>query len=69
MIAPITGMMMSFTSDVTMAPNATPMMTPTARSTTFPRIMNFLNSSNICASFLSEVSHDSYPGSVTYDAH
>jgi hypothetical protein len=35
----MTGMMMSLTSDVTMAPKATPMITPTARSTTFPRIM------------------------------
>src|SRR3974390_2944208 len=41
------GMMMSLTSDVTMAPNATPMITPTARSTTFPRSANFLNSSSI----------------------
>src|SRR3954447_19169583 len=41
------GMMMSSTSEVTMAPNATPMTTPTARSTTLPRRANFLNSSNI----------------------
>src|SRR5438477_12968313 len=41
------GMMMSFTRDATIAPKATPMTTPIARSTTFPRIANFLNSSNI----------------------
>src|SRR4051794_14757703 len=40
-------MMMSPTSDVTMAPNAAPMMTPTARSITLPRIANFLNSSHM----------------------
>src|SRR6202012_1580500 len=41
------GMMMSPTSELTMAPNAAPMTTPTARSTTLPRIANFLNSSNM----------------------
>src|SRR5277367_1171427 len=41
------GMMMSLTSELTIAPNAAPMMTPTARSTTLPRIANFLNSSSI----------------------
>src|ERR1700759_1087201 len=38
------GMMMSPTSEVTMAPNAAPMMTPTARSTTLPFIANSRNS-------------------------
>src|SRR5689334_12983227 len=40
-------MMMSLTSDVTTAPNAAPMMTPTARSRTLPRIANSLNSLNM----------------------
>src|SRR5579864_531881 len=43
----MTGMMMSPTSELTMAPKAAPMMTPTARSTTLPRMANFLNSSSI----------------------
>src|SRR6187200_3542574 len=46
-MAPMIGMMSSPTSDVTIAPKAAPMMTPTARSITLPRIANFLNSSNI----------------------
>src|SRR3981189_3228576 len=37
-------MMMSPTSEVTMAPKAAPMMTPTARSTTLPFIANSRNS-------------------------
>src|SRR6266496_811657 len=37
-------MMTSPTSEVTMAPNAAPMMTPTARSTTLPFIANSRNS-------------------------
>src|ERR1700733_973620 len=43
----MSGMMMSPTSELTMAPKAAPMMTPTARSTTLPRMANFLNSSSI----------------------
>ncbi len=50
MIAPITGMKMSWTAELTMAPKAAPMITPTARSTTFPRSANFLNSSSIAES-------------------
>src|SRR3954468_2695190 len=46
-MAPMIGMMRSATSELTMAPNAAPMMTPTARSMTLPRSANFLNSSNI----------------------
>jgi hypothetical protein len=38
---------MSWTKEVTMAPKATPMMTAIAKSTTFPRKANFLNSSHI----------------------
>src|ERR1700731_2219447 len=45
------GMMRSPTSELTIAPNAAPMITPTARSTTLPRIANFLNSSSIGFSF------------------
>src|ERR1700693_3267685 len=36
-IIPMIGVMRSLTRDSTMAPNATPMMTPTARSMTLPR--------------------------------
>src|SRR4029077_9903908 len=43
----MTGIMISLTSEATIAPNAAPMMTPTARSTTLPRIANFLNSSSM----------------------
>ena len=38
------GIMMSCTMEVTILPNAAPMMTPTARSTTLPFIANSLNS-------------------------
>src|SRR3954464_6900577 len=41
---PIGGMMISFTNDVTIFPNAPPMTTPTAMSTTLPFIANSLNS-------------------------
>jgi len=41
---------MSPTSELTIAPNAAPMMTPMAKSTAFPRSANFLNSSSICRS-------------------
>src|SRR5258708_25286333 len=44
------GIRTSATSDCTMPPKAAPMTTPTARSTTFPRSANFLNSSSIIAS-------------------
>src|SRR5262245_16294103 len=40
-------MMMSATSDDTIAPNAAPMITPIARSTTLPRSANFLKSSSM----------------------
>lgn len=40
----ITGMMTSVTSDVTILPNAPPITTQTARSTTLPRIAKALNS-------------------------
>src|SRR5580698_8000530 len=43
----MSGMMMSLTKELTIAPQAAPMMTPTARSTTLPRMANFLNSSSI----------------------
>src|SRR5205809_7182227 len=41
---PTTGMMRSLTSEETILPNAAPMITPTARSTTLPRMANSLNS-------------------------
>ena len=44
---PIGGMMTFATSEVMMAPNAAPIMIPTAMSTTLPRITNALNSLNI----------------------
>src|SRR5947207_6662729 len=49
-------MMMSFTTEVTILPNAPPMMIPTAMSTTLPRIANSLNSLTIPMTlFLSSV--------------
>ena len=41
---PTSGMMMPSTSDETILPNAAPMTTPTARSSTLPLAMNSLNS-------------------------
>jgi hypothetical protein len=41
------GLMRLSTREVTTAPKAAPTTTATARSTTFPRIRNFLNSLNI----------------------
>src|SRR5258707_11732185 len=44
------GMMTSPTSELTMVPKAAPMITPTARSMTLPRMANFLKSSSIARS-------------------
>ncbi|EJK89299.1 hypothetical protein UUU_39220 [Klebsiella pneumoniae subsp. pneumoniae DSM 30104 = JCM 1662 = NBRC 14940] len=41
---PSGGIIISATSDETILPNAAPMITPTAKSTTFPRIANSRNS-------------------------
>ena len=41
---PTTGLMMSFTTDCTIAVKAAPTTIPTAMSRTLPRMMNFLNS-------------------------
>src|SRR5438552_2072186 len=41
---PIGGMITSSTSDETIFPKAAPIITPTAKSTTFPRMANSLNS-------------------------
>src|SRR5437870_4523769 len=46
-IAPIGGMMTSLTMEVTILPNAAPMMIPTAMSTTLPFMANSLNSLTI----------------------
>src|SRR5262245_24917819 len=46
-IAPITGITRSPTSEFTIPEKAAPMMTPTAKSTTLPRSANFLNSSSM----------------------
>jgi NAD(P)-dependent dehydrogenase (short-subunit alcohol dehydrogenase family) len=46
-ISPIGGIRISLTKEVTIFPKATPMMIPTAMSTTFPRSANSLNSFNI----------------------
>src|SRR5580700_5394412 len=46
------GMMTSPTSEVTMAPKAAPMMTPTARSTTLPFIANSRNSFSTLKTFV-----------------
>src|SRR4051794_22191808 len=43
----MTGVMMSTTSELTIAPKAAPMITPMARLTTLPRNANFLNSSSM----------------------
>src|SRR6201992_2181489 len=48
--SPIGGMMMSLTSELTMPVKDAPMITPTARSMTLPRMANFLNSSSIILS-------------------
>src|SRR3990167_6362504 len=42
-IAAINGVIMSFTKELTTAVKAAPIMTPTARSTTLPRRIKFLN--------------------------
>src|SRR5688572_27693869 len=47
MTLPIGGMMMSFTREFTTPPKAAPIITPTARSRTLPRIANALNSWNM----------------------
>src|SRR5678815_1543287 len=47
---PIGGIMMSLTSDVTIAPKAAPMMTPMARSTALPLRANSLNSFHMARS-------------------
>ena len=63
-MAAISGVIKSFTNAVTTAANATPTTTATARSTTFPRRMNFLKSVSIDASqhvFLGAPSWDAYP--------
>jgi hypothetical protein len=52
-IMPRTGVMTSLTSESTTAPNAAPMMTPTARSMTFPLATNSLNPFSIDPSCLS----------------
>src|SRR2546421_10392348 len=44
-------MMMPSTSEVTIFPKATPIITPTARSITFARAMNSLNSFSMMVSF------------------
>src|SRR5688500_5591945 len=41
---PMGGIRMSSTNEVTILPNATPITTPTAKSTTLPLMMNSLNS-------------------------
>src|SRR6185503_16713217 len=46
-IMPIGGMMIPSTRDVMIRPKAAPMITATARSRTFPRVMNSLNSFSI----------------------
>jgi hypothetical protein len=46
-IAPMIGIMTSPTSEFMMPEKAAPMITPMARSTTFPRSANFLNSASI----------------------
>src|SRR5689334_1944916 len=52
MTLPIGGMMMSLTTEVTTLPKATPIITPTARSTTLPLRANSLNSFIMLITFL-----------------
>jgi hypothetical protein len=52
---PMGGMMMSFTSEVTILLNAAPMMTPIARSMTLPLIANSLNSLSIFISLFTSL--------------
>src|SRR3954464_9687588 len=47
MASPMGGMMTSSTNDLTMVPNAPPMMMPTAKSSTLPRSAKALNSLSI----------------------
>src|ERR1041385_7100927 len=47
MMAPRGGIRTSLTKEVMIFPNAPPMMMPIARSSTFPRITNILNSFSI----------------------
>src|SRR4051794_18883451 len=55
----MSGVMKSATKAVTTAPNAAPMTTPTARSTTLPRSMNSLKSLSIGALLCSaELGHE-----------
>src|SRR5690242_14996490 len=54
----MSGITISATSELTIPPNAAPMITPTARSTTLPRIANFLNSSSIGPSPQTRSPHD-----------
>ena len=52
MMSEMSGLMMSLTSAVTMAVNAPPTTTPTARSMTLPREMKTLNSSSQLGFFM-----------------
>ena len=54
--APMMGMSISFTREFTMAVNAPPMITPTAMSTTLPRVMKALNSLANLLSFIISIS-------------
>ena len=49
---PMIGIRMSLTIESMILPKAAPMMTPIARSTTLPRIANFLNSWSIFPSMV-----------------
>src|SRR5438132_2402324 len=51
------GMTMSFTSEVTMAPKAAPIITAMARSSTLPRMTNSLNSLSIPRYYYSALLH------------
>src|SRR5438128_2533053 len=54
MALPMGGMRMSLTMEVTILPKAAPMTTPTARSTTLPRMANSLNSLSMLIAFWKE---------------
>src|SRR5262245_59700720 len=63
-IIPMGGMITSLTSEVTILPNAAPMITPTARSMTFPRAANSLNSFSIALPPLTRRHVTSRPGAI-----
>src|SRR4051794_3410473 len=65
-IAAINGVKMFATSEVTSAPNAAPITTATARSTTLPRKMNSRNSFSMLVRFATSAPTPSVPGAQVH---